>query len=41
MQESGLFKTYFLQQMLDKIDVIECFEMPGKTLKMGEALDKQ
>ena len=41
MQENDLFKTYSLQQMFDKIDVIECFEMPGKTLKMGEILDKQ
>ncbi len=41
MQETDLFKTYSLQQMLDKLDVIECFEIPGQILQVGEILDKQ
>ncbi len=26
---------------LDKLDVIECFESPGKELRVGEVLEKQ
>ena len=41
MQRSGLFKAYTLQGALDKLDVIECFEVPGKRLRVGEMLEKQ
>jgi transposase len=41
MQDSGLFKNYTMQQMLDKLDVIECFEIPGQKPQVGEILDKQ
>ena len=41
MQESGLFKNYTLQGALDKLDVIECFEVPGQKLRVGELLQKQ
>ena len=41
MQESDLFKHYTLQGALDKLDVIECFEAPGKQLRVGELLEKQ
>ena len=41
MQVKGLFKDYTLPGLLDKLDVIECFEQPGKSLKVGELLDKQ
>ena len=41
MQDKDLFKNYTLPGMLDKLDVIECFEQPGKSLKVGEILDKQ
>ena len=41
MQDKGLFKTYTLQGMLDKLDVIECFEQPGQKLRVGELLVKQ
>ena len=27
--------------LLDKLDVIECFEHPGRRLRVGEVLDKQ
>lgn len=41
MQDSDLFKKYTLQGALDKLDVIECFEVPGKKLRVGEMLEKQ
>ncbi len=41
MQETDLFKSYTLQGALDKIDVIECFEEPGRKLRIGELLEKQ
>ena len=41
MQETGLFKSYTLQGLLDKLDVIECFEEPGLKLRTGELLEKQ
>lgn len=28
MQEQGLYKDYTMQQMLDKLDVIECLVIP-------------
>jgi hypothetical protein len=30
-----------LPDLLDKLDVIECFEQPGKSLRVGEILEKQ
>ncbi len=41
MQTKGLYKKYTLQSMLDKLDVIECFEHKGKKLRVGEVLQKQ
>ena len=41
MQEKNLFKTYTIQSLLDKVDVIECFEQPGLKLRVGEILEKQ
>lgn len=41
MQTTGLFKNYTLQGVLDKLDVIECFEQPGQELRVGEVLEKQ
>jgi len=41
MQEKKLFKTYTLGTVLDKLDVIECFEAPGYRLRVGEILEKQ
>jgi hypothetical protein len=41
MQEHNLYKKYTLQTLLDELDVIECFEYPGKKLQVGEVLQKQ
>jgi len=41
MQVKGLFKDYSLPDLLDKLDVIECFEQPGKAIQVGEMVDKQ
>lgn len=41
MQMNSLLKNYTLPDLLDKLDVIECFEQPGKSLRVGEILDKQ
>ncbi len=32
MQKHNLFKNYTLQTLLDTVDVIECFQRPGKQL---------
>ncbi|GAB6285919.1 MAG: hypothetical protein STSR0009_21200 [Methanoregula sp.] len=41
MQVKDLLKDYTLPSLLDKLDVIECFEQPGKSLRVGEIIDKQ
>lgn len=41
MKESKLYDKYTMSQLLDKLDVIECFENPGHSLNMGEILTKQ
>lgn len=41
MQEGGLFKTYSIQTLFDKLDIIERFESPGKAPYVGEMLNKQ
>jgi transposase len=41
MQKNNLFKDYTMQGVLDKLDVIECFERPGQSLRIGEILEKQ
>lgn len=41
MREAKLYEKYTLRQLLDKLDVIECFEDPGHTLRVGELLSKQ
>lgn len=41
MQDKKLFEDYTLQGLLDKLDVIECFEYPGEALQVGEILKKQ
>ncbi len=41
MQRQNLFKDYTMQGLLDKLDVIECFEAPNKALRVGEVLAKQ
>ena len=36
-----LVKKYSITSLLDKLDIIECFEQPGKVLRMGEMVEKQ
>lgn len=41
MQENNLFKKYTMQEVLDEFDIIECFEVPGKQLHVGEITKRQ
>lgn len=41
MQESNLFRDYTLQEVLDEFDVIECFDVPGQQLQVGEITNRQ
>lgn len=41
MQEKEMFKKYTLQEVLDELDVIECFEQTGKTIRVGEMTKNQ
>jgi transposase len=41
MQENKLFKNHTLQEILDEFDIIECFEVPGQRLKVGETTKRQ
>jgi transposase len=41
MEQAGLFKNYTLQSLLDRLDLIECFEGPKQRLRVGEILDTQ
>jgi hypothetical protein len=41
MGDKNLFKPYTLQGLLDEVDMIECFTEPGKSLFVGEVLQKQ
>lgn len=36
MQDKDLFKKYTMQGLLDELDIIECFEQPGRELRIGE-----
>jgi len=41
MQDAHLYKDYTMVGLLDKLDVIECFESLGHKLQVGEVLDNQ
>lgn len=41
MQENKLFKHHTLQEVLDELDIIECFEVPGQRLQVGEITQRQ
>jgi len=41
MQQKKLFAHNTLQSLLDKLDIIECFENPGYELSVDEVLEKQ
>ena len=41
MEDTGLFSRYTMHELLDELDVIECFTEPGKAPIQGEVLKKQ
>ncbi len=41
MKETGLYNNYTMQSLLDKLDVLECFEDANHSLRIGEMLLKQ
>ena len=41
MQGSHLYRDYSMTSLLDKLDVIECFESPGRKPRIGEILQNQ
>lgn len=41
MQEAGMFRTHTMQEMLDQIDLIECFEKEGRAPRYGEITKSQ
>lgn len=41
MHDQKLFKEFTMQEVLDKLDLIECFERPGSDLRMGEITQAQ
>lgn len=41
MKETGLYNSYTMQALLDKLDVLECFEDANHSLRIGEMLNKQ
>ncbi len=41
MQEKNLFKNHTMQEVLDEFDIIECFEVPGQQLQVGEITKRQ
>lgn len=41
MKEQQLFGTYTIQGVLDQLDSIECFERPGRDLRIGEITTQQ
>ena len=41
MQEKKLFKDYTMTRLLDELDIIECFQQPGKEPFIGEILNRQ
>jgi transposase len=41
MCEKNLFRHFIIQGLLDEIDLVECYTEPGKSLTVGEVLQKQ
>ena len=41
MSEKNLFRHFTIQGLLDEIDLVECYTEPGKSLTVGEVLQKQ
>jgi transposase len=41
MQKNNIYKDYTMQEVLDELDMIECFEVPGQKLQLGETTKHQ
>lgn len=41
MRDKNVFKDFTLQEVLDDLDAIECFEAPGQRLNVGETTRRQ
>ena len=41
MREVNLYKTYSMQQLLDRLDILECFENESHRLRIGELTTMQ
>jgi len=41
MHDGNLFKKYTMHELLDEMDILECFEYPGYDLRVGETTKKQ
>lgn len=41
MSDHDLFKHYTTRELLDELDIIECFEQPGRKRRIGEMTKKQ
>jgi len=41
MQDKSLFKKYTMHELLDEFDIIECFEQPGRDLRVSEVTKRQ
>jgi transposase len=41
MQDKNLFKHKTMQGLLDEFDIIECYEQPGRGLRLGEITKRQ
>jgi transposase len=41
MSDNALFKNYTIQELLDELDIIECFKKPGHLQSIGEMTKKQ
>ena len=41
MQDKKLFKRYTMQGLLDEFDIVECYEQPGRDLRLGEITKRQ
>lgn len=40
-EKAVLFKSYTMQELLDDLDIIECYEQPGHRRRIGEMTKKQ
>lgn len=41
MQDTELFKTYTITELLDELETIECFSRPGRKTRFSEVTKKQ